>query len=258
MVEKNDQQAYENNLLRIIIEQLRRPLLAICNESEILKASIDKGLDKDGTKILTGQVVGKVDDFRSISRNSLDLIDSFLWSYGKQSQNELAVDVEPVVVSSVFADVVSELTHYGRLYGCSIEVVGSGSSQLVLANRDNLKSALKLLTSSFIELSGTNQADSEDNRVILSTRKVSEDIEVGVFSPALKISAQDLARARNLVGKASQVLPQNLATVGANIMMAELLAIDGSSSQFGLSSYRGTSGFSKKLVKSNQLQLIGS
>jgi hypothetical protein len=259
MVQNSDQQNYENNLLKMIIEQLKRPLLAISNESEILKKDYAEDRVVQASHSSTQHLAEKLEDFRTISRNSLELIDNFILSYGKQAQAKLAVDIEPVILSSVLGEVVAELEHYGSLYGCRLEVVGSThSDQPVLANKDNLKAVLKLLSSSFIEVNGSNQAEGESGRVILATKKTVEEVEVGVFSPALKLSSQELSRARGLVGKANQLMPSSFSSIGVNIMLAETLEVDGSNSQFALSNFRGLNGFSKKLIKSKQLQLVSS
>jgi hypothetical protein len=258
MVKNNIQQEYENNLLRMIIEQLRRPLLAISNESELLNKSLAARSKK--TIRLTGQknesLVNKTESLNALARNSLDLIDSFIWNYSKQGQGSLGVRVEPVVLSSVFKEVASELESYALLYGCLIEVRPPSSTLPVIANKENLKSVLKLIASSLIEDAHNDEPEVLGHRIVLATKRSASDVEVGVFSPSLKLTSQELNRARSLVGKASQLMPISLSSVGVNVILAEMLEVDASETQFALSNYRGYSGFSKKLIKSKQLTLV--
>jgi signal transduction histidine kinase len=258
MVKNNNQQEYENNLLRMIIDQLRRPLLAISNESELLKTALytrSKSAPRlSGSK--KDNLVNKTENLNALVRNSLDLIDSFIWSYSKQGQGALGVEVEPVVLSSVFAEVANELEPYASLYDCVIEVRSPASIQPVIANKDNLKSVLKLISSSLIEDTQSNESEDSGRRIVLATKKSANDVEVGVFSPSLKLTNQELNRARSLVGKASQLMPGSLSSVGVNVMLAEMLEVDASEAQFVLSNYRGYTGFSKKLIKSKQLMLV--
>lgn len=233
-------QAMTDQLLKVVVEQIKLPLLHIARQAEMAEESDNSA---------------GYSNILNIADMAIKLIDSYFLSLPSSHQTELIV--EPVSLSSVLQTAAENLNGMAKLYNCDVELRLAGRFAPVMGNRGRLEAAFTMLGFSFIEsqISDSSSKEKQRSKVCLAGYKSSNGLTGGVFSPQAEISNDDLKRARGTLGKTRQALPEISQTTGAGIFIADAL-FDNLASHLRVAHYLKMSGFATTLVPSQQLQLL--
>jgi len=233
----SSRQFEEDNLLKMIIEQLKLPLLHIARQT---------ALARYGTLTNYG-------DINSIAEMSIRMIDSYLLTKGQNSQ--LGLQLEPVSISSVLHEAANNLYNLAKMYNCSIELELSGRFAPVMSQKSKLEAAFTMLGYSYIEANLSNSLKDVSGRIILSGYRSSRGTVAGIFSPQLEISNDSFRRSINSVNKTRQSMPEMTQSTGAGIFIANSI-LNGLATKLKVAHYKHTSGLAATLTPSQQLQFV--
>ena len=233
----SSKQLEDDRLLKIIIEQLKLPLLHIARQTE-------------------GAKYGSLADYNnlnSIAEMSIKMIDSYLLTTSQNDQ--LSLQLEPVSISSVLNNAASNLSRLAGMYNCSIELVLAGKYGPVMSQKDRLEAAYTMLGYSYIEANMSNSHKNKPGKIILSGYKTSKGLVAGIFSPEIKVDNESFHRSINSFGKSRQGVPDISQSTGAGIFIADTILSD-LSTKLRVAHYKKISGLAATLIPSQQLQLI--
>lgn len=195
-------EAQLDSLFASLAEQVKLPLIQIRHAAEL------SGTQSDQTDVID-----------ATAQAALRLIDGYLLSV--RLQQEGALNLEPVSVSSLLYDTADELNGYAALHGCEIELAIGGKYEPVMAERRVLKAALLSLGYGFIGAAGTQE--SGRRTIKLSARRQNGQIAAGIYGANEGISADLIKRARLIAGRAHQALPGFSSDSGAGVLIADRL-----------------------------------
>lgn len=233
----SSRQLEDDRLLKIIIEQLKLPLLHIARQTEAAK---------HGT-------LADYNDINSIAEMSIKMIDSYLLTSGQNSQ--LSLELEPVSVSSVLHAAANNLTNLARLYNCNIELRLAGKYGPVMSQKDKLEAAFTMLGYSYIEANSSNNSKGEMGKIILTGYKTSKGLVAGIFSPEIEVTNQSFKRSIDSFGKTRQAIPDVSQSTGAGIFIADSI-LNNLATKLRVAHYQKISGLAATLRPSHQLQLV--
>lgn len=233
----SSKQPVDDHLLKIIIEQLKVPLLHIARQTEAAKY----GSTPD------------YNDINSIADMSIKMIDSYLLTSGYNSQ--LSLELEPVSISSVLHSAAGYLNNLAKLYNCSIELDLAGKYGPVMSQKSRLEAAFTMLGYSYIEANLSNNTKNKKGKIILSGYRTSRGIVAGIFSPEVEINNDSFQKSLQSFGKTRQGLPDVSQSTGAGIFIAESILND-LANKLRVTHYRHISGLATTLIPSQQLQLV--
>jgi hypothetical protein len=226
--------APNERLLRALAEQLKLPLLQIARQAEMALAS--------------GESADKVT--KDIASMALQLVDSFLLSNDQHDQ--VALQLEPVTVSSVLADAAHQLSQMAKHYDTDIEVRLSGKYGPVMAHQPSLLAAMTTLGYSFLETAGRAETR---QLVVLGAHYSNQGIVAGLFSEQANLSTDMFRRARALYGVSRQPLQTTLASAGAGVFVADSL-LSAMATQLKVARHQNMTGLAATFLPSQQLQLV--
>jgi hypothetical protein len=230
-------QLEDDRLLKIIIEQLKLPLLHIARQTEAAKY---------GT-------LANYSDLNSIAEMSIKMIDSYLLI---NSQNpQLSLQFEPVSISSVLNSTANNLSNLAKIYNCDVELRLAGKYGPVMSQKDQLEAAFTMLGYSYIEANLASKPDNGTGKIILTGYKTAKGLVAGVFSPEIEISNRSFQRSVNSLGKARQLIPGVSQSTGAGIFIADSI-FNKLATKLRVAHYQKNSGLAATLIPSSQLQLI--
>lgn len=233
----SSKQFEDDHLLKMIIEQLKLPLLHIARQTEAAKygSLADYG------------------DINSIAEMSIKMIDSYLLTRGQNSQ--LSLELEPVSISSVLNEAANNLANMAQMYNCTVELNLAGRFAPVMSQKTKLESAFTMLGYSFVEANLANSPKNTTGRIILSAYKSKRGTVAGIFSPEIEVSNESFQRSINTTSRTRQAIPDISQTTGAGIFIADSI-LRNLATKLKVAHYNHISGFAATLTPSQQLQLI--
>jgi hypothetical protein len=230
-------QLENERLFKIIIEQLKLPLLHIARQTEAAKY---------GT-------MADYSDINSIAEISIKLIDSYLLTNGQSDQSSL--ELEPVSLSSILNNAAENLTSLAKIYDCDIELELAGKYAPVMSRGDKLEAAITMLGYSFIESNLANSPDRRRGRLIISGYRTAHGIVAGVFSPEIEVTNETFQRSISNFSSTKQAMPEVSHATGAGIFIADSILKD-LATKLRVAHYKRISGLAATLIPSQQLQLV--
>ncbi len=230
-----------DKLLISIAEQLKMPLLHIARQAE-LHASTGK-ITSD--KMLRMQLSAEA---------ALRLVDSYLLGL-QLSQEQTALLLEPVSLSSTLVDIAHQLEGFARLYDVDLELHVAGRYGPVMAHGAGLRAAFLSLGYSLIEALPGLQAERRRLSLRLAAHRTPHGLVAGLYGDGPNLNTKDLRMAQQLSGDARQPFTVLTATGGAGIFVADTIfrAMD---SRLRVGRHQKLSGFAATLQPSRQLQLV--
>ena len=230
-------QPEDDRLFKIIIEQIKLPLLHIARQTEAANY---------GSNV-------NYADINSVAEMSLKMIDSFLLTKGQNSQTSL--ELEPVSVSSVLNSAADNLYDMAKLYNCSVELRIAGKYGPVMSEKHKLEAALTMLGYSYIEANTANIVERKRGRILLTAYRSSKGLVAGVFSPEVSFTNEQFQKSLDSFGSTRQAIPEVIQSTGAGIFIANSLLND-LTTKLRVAHYKKLSGLAATLLPSQQLQFI--
>lgn len=184
-----------------------------------------------------------------IAEMALRLIDGYV--LGLQTSNQVAFELEPVTLSSIFYDAAEELRPIARTRGYEIKVDVGGRFGPIMGNRRVLQNAF--VVAGFELMSAP--ADGTQPILTLGSHKSKGTIVAGVFTNNSHLSADAFRRARALIGSAQQVLPNGSTGSGAGIFIADSLLKD-MATPLRVAHHQRQAGLASTFLPSQQLRLV--
>lgn len=138
-------------------------------------------------------------------------------------QDESSMSLEPVAVGAVLNDVANDLSSYAQQYSTTLQVNIKGRLKPVLADRQNLATAMSCLAASLIRAQAA--ASSKKKHLLMFGAHKQDDgiIAAGVFSDIAGLSDLALRNARALAGRARQPIPALPAGTASGVLIADVL-----------------------------------
>jgi len=215
-------------LLTALAEELKLPLIHIARSTEKLGDS-------------TSQMRAEM---------ALRLIDGYI--LGLQTNEQLALQLEPVTLASILYDTAEVLAPIAQERGYDLRVDVGGRYGPVMGDRKVLEQAFTILG---FELMSAPAEEEATPTLTLATHRSKAGIVAGIFTDNAAISTDAFRRAKILLGSARQPMPAVTASSGAGIFIADSL-LQTLSSSFKISRHHKQVGLAATLVPSRQLQLV--
>lgn len=235
---KNYSAAEQAKLFRSFVESLRQPLYQMARVAEL---SVSTGETEALPELL-------------LTTTSLErLINSFVLSLDSSSP-ERALELSPVSLSAVLADVAHLLQPQANALACDIELYIAGRYGPVLAHPDGLQAAMLGLGQVLLE--ARSQQPASRRRVVkFAAHRTRNGISAGMFSDIQGLSAASFRRGKQLAGSAKQPLNQFMSTGGAGVFIADSL-LDTMTTGLRTARYQKMSGLAATFTPSQQLTLV--
>lgn len=237
---KNIDASLHEQLLNIVAEQMRLPLLQIARTAEL--GLINKNLQPS---LATIEIAADA---------ALQLIDNYLLST-KLALSDESVMLEPVSVSGVLTDAAHQLDGLARKYDCDLELHLAGRYEPIMAHRAGLEAALTSLGQVFIEAQSSLAREKHKPLVKLAAHRSRAGIVTGMFADMEGLSADMLRRARNIYGQARQPLTQLTYASGAGVFVADVL-LSTMATRLRIAHHQKLSGLAATFTPSSQLELV--
>jgi hypothetical protein len=223
-------------LLRSVADQLKLPLTAIARQAEL------------------GQLTGDLArvDLAAVHTHAtaaLALVDCYLLGL-QLMQEQAALALEPVSVSSMLVETAHELEGFARQYGARLELRIAGKYEPVMAHRAGLKSALLALGFALLEgypLKG--------GRLTLAVHRTPHGIVTGLYGDYEQLSAAHWRKALELHGKAPQPFGALCSGNGAGLFVAETI-LQAMSTRLRIGRHQKQQGLATTLQPSQQLSFV--
>lgn len=225
-----------DQLLKIVIEQLKLPLINIARQAELASELPESNYR----------------NIRSAADIAIRLIDGYLLSI---SENEVLLNFEPVSLYSVMNSAAENLYPVAEVYNCEVKLNCTGCFAPVLSERRRLEAALTMLGFSFIEAQTANRESNEVGQVLLTAYNSPKGVSAGIFSPQIDITNESFSNAMRKTYNTRQTMPSVSQSPGAGIMIADAL-IKNLSTKLQVAKHNKLSGLSITLLPSKQLELI--
>ena len=178
----------------------------------------------------------------AVLANVLHVLDALLVS--RQLEDQTTLQIEPINVGSVMADVAHRLYPYAKALDCSIDVVVSSAQRPVIANRDLLETALLALGSSVVSVKSFGET-AVGKPIVLAANSRAHSVQLGMYAQILE----------NFAARSSTHTSYDaVAAGGAGVWVAELL-MQRMAATLKQSSFQKTPGYATALPYSPQLTL---
>lgn len=221
------QDDYSYRLLGALAEELKLPLLQIARLSE---------LENNPATKLTAEM-------------ALNLIDGYV--LGMQSEEQTALRLEPVTISSILYETAEVLKPLASQNGCEVRIDISARLAPVMGDRRLMQHAFTIL--GYELLHGLTEAHKPV--LTLAMHRSKSQIIAGIFTDNAGLTTDAFRRAKALVGLARQTLPGGSSINGAGIFIADNLLV-GMASSFKVARHNKQVGLAASLVPSRQLELV--
>lgn len=223
-------------LLRSVAEQLKFPLSTIARQAEL------------------GQMTGNMqlidaDSIKMHAQAALTLVDSYLLGL-QLMQNQRALALEPVSVSSTLVAVAHELDGYAKQHDASLRLHIAGKYEPVMAHRTGLKSALLALGYALLE-----SYPLEGGQLTLAVHRTPRGIVTGLYGNYERLSTEHWRKALKLQGRAAQPLSALSTGSGAGLFIAEAI-LRAMETRLRVGKYLKKQGLATTLQSSQQLQFV--
>jgi hypothetical protein len=224
-------------LLLSVAEQMKMPLMQIARRAELAR------LDDSGNSA----------EIQSIADAALRLVDSYALGVRLALQDEYALEIEPVSISSVLYDTGQQLRAMAQMYGVELELNIGGKYGPVMAHRGALQAALVSLGYALIE--ALPAGGSSQLRLQLATHRCRYGIVAGLYSDKERLTTEALRRGRQLRGRARQPLTGLTHTSGAGVFVADAI-LQSMHSGLKVSRHQHLYGLGAVLQPNPQIQLV--
>lgn len=226
-------------LFTTLAEQVKMPFVTIAHAAELSR----KNPANDTLENLFSTI-------SLTSESALKLIDAYLLSI--QLEQQPALVLEPVSLSSVLYDTAHQLDAFAKAHDCTLELQLQGKYGPVMARQEVVKKAVEALGYSFIE--AASQQGSK-TCVTLMARRTARGMSMGVYTETNTLSKALFKQAKQLKGIARQPLGGFSAGSGAGIFVADALFawLD---TPMHVAKHRSLSGLAATLIPSRQLSLV--
>lgn len=223
-------------LLRSIAGQMKQPLTAIARQAELGE--------------LTGNpALVDLAAVRTHATAAMTLVDCYLLGL-QLMQEQAALEVEPVSVSSMLVETAHELDGFARQYGTGLDLRIAGRYEPVMAHRAGLKSALLALGYALLE-----GYPSTGGRLTLAVHRTPHGIVTGLYGNYEQLSAVQWRRALELQGKAPQPFGSLCGGSGAGIFVAETI-LQAMATRLRVGRHQKQQGLATTLQPSQQLRFV--
>ena len=139
------------DLLKVVAEELKRPLIEIARASELATLIGQSSLE---TVVAT---VG------TSANTALDLIDSYLLGLQLAGQQQI-LELEPISIGSVLYDTAHDLNQFAKTYNASVQLSFKKTQRSVMAHGGGLHAALVNMGKVIIE----SQAEQNTTKAIIN------------------------------------------------------------------------------------------
>jgi len=224
----------DEQLLQLLAEQLKVPLLQIARTSELAR--------------MTKRYQARLETIELTADTALKLLDNYLLSL---KLSKLHAELEPVSVAAVLNETAHELSKLAASNQCQLEVHVSGRYEPIMAHRQGLQAALASLGYVFIEAQ-TCAGTKEKPILKLAAHRSKNGIVAGMFANFEGLSTDMYRRAKQLYGTARQPLSGITATSGAGVFVADSL-LDTMSAHLRVAHHQRQSGLAATFAPSRQL-----
>lgn len=235
---KNDATDNFDQLLQTVAENLKLPLLQIARSAELAQ--------------ITNKSSQAFNAIELTADSALQLLDNYILSLRLANQQPL--QLEPVSVAAILAEVAEKLHRVAAQHQCDIELHLAGKYEPIMANRAGLSAALSSLGHVFIEASGI-QASTKRAAITLAAHRSKRGIVAGMFADIDGLSTDAYKRARSIFGQARQPLTQFTSSTGAGVFVAESLLAP-MAAHLRIARHQKLSGLAATFNSSEQLQLV--
>lgn len=225
-----------------LAEQLQVPLLQIARLAE-------SGLLGRPGPTRQRRVLSQIE---LASATALRLVEAYTLSM-RVADEQLALEMEPVSLSSVLHDTAHELSALAKTYNCTLELSLSGRYEPVMANRPALEHALVSL--GYMVIESTAARGKLKNVLQLGLHRSRSGLVAGVFGEMDDLHSKAYRRARSLLGRARQPLPVLSATSGAGLFIADTL-FNAQAAPMKVMRHHKRIGFGATFAPSRQLVLL--
>lgn len=232
-----DTSVVSQQLLLGLAEQLKLPLLQIARRAEL--STLGQEVD--------------IAAIQATADSALRLIDSYVLGVRLAEEGQESLALEPVSVASVLYDTAQQLSSVAKFYGVHLELSIDGKYAPVLANRQGLQAALTSLGMSLIE--ALPALDGSQLTLQLAAHRCRYGIVAGLYSDTEMLTAKNLRRGHELLGKSRQPLVGLTHSSGAGVFVADAIL---QAMQLRLQSTRHKKlyGLGAIMSANNQLQLV--
>ncbi len=180
----------------------------------------------------------------AVLANVLHVLDALLVS--RQLHEQMSMDLGPINVGSVMADVAHRLYPYAKALDCSIDVVVKSAQRPIIANRELLETALLALGSSVVTVRSYGEP-AKGKPIVLAANSRAESVHLGMYAPVLAGFTET---------PSSYGSYEALAAGGAGVWVADLL-MQRMAARLKQSSFQKTPGYAAALPYSPQLTIGG-
>lgn len=226
----------DEQVLRILAEQLKLPLLQVSQHLEIVR---------NGGKL-------SLDQLEVITDMAINLVDSYVLSRQLDAR-QMELHLEPVSVSSVLYASAERLRAFARQYNCDVRLQLGGRYLPVIAHRQGLEMAFTALGYSFIE--AQTQKTDKPSTLILAAHKSRAGVVAGVYSDQAGLTMESFRRGKLLFGRSRQPIPSLSHGAGAGIFVAGAL-LESMASPLRVARYHKLNGLAATLLPNSQLQMV--
>lgn len=224
----------DEQLLRVLTEQMKMPLLQIARTSELA--------------LMTKQYRMRLETIELTADTALKLLDNYLLSL---KLTQAHAELEPVSVAAVLNDTAHELSRLAANNQCELQVHLSGRYEPIMAHKQGLQAALASLGYVFIE--AQHEAGSKEKPALkLAAHRSKNGIVAGMFANFDGLSVDMYRRAKQLYGTARQPLSGMTSGSGAGVFVADSL-LDTMSAHLRVAYHQRQSGLAATFMPSRQL-----
>jgi len=223
-------------LLRSVAQQLTFPLTTIARQAEL--------------GLLTGEVSAvDVASIRTQAQAALTLVDSYLLGlHLLENQNALAL--EPVSVSSTLTDIAHELDGFAKQHNTRLHLHIAGRYEPVMAHSGGLRAALLAVGYALLET-----YPSEKGHMTLAVHRTPRGIITGLYGDYEHLSTEQWRKALLLQGRAAQPFHALTAGNGAGLFVADTI-MRAMETTLRVGRYLKQQGLATTLQTSQQLQFV--
>ncbi|MGD0284053.1 MAG: hypothetical protein ABSB12_00450 [Candidatus Saccharimonadales bacterium] len=227
------------DLLRVVAEEIKRPLIEIARSSELVSLTDQSALET---------VIATVE---TSANTALDLIDSYLLGLQLAGQQQF-LQLEPISIGSVLYDTAHDLEKFAQVYNAKVQLSFKKTQRSVMAHGNGLHAALVNMGRVIIE----SQAEHNPPAVInLGLHNYAGLIVAGIYSDMEPIAPAYLRAACKLYSRTRQPFRQLSSSSAAGIFIAHNI-LQAMSVRLRTARYNKQAGLAITLQPSYQMQLV--
>jgi len=231
----------QENLLNVLAEQVKLPILQIARRAELAQISANPLLALEAIELTAD--------------SALKLLDNYLLSTQLARAQEY-LQLEPVSLSAVLNDTAHQLSRLARQNQCELQLHLSGKYEPIMAHKAGLEAALNSLGYVFIEAQTQSSLSAKRPPIIkLAAHRSKSGIAAGLFANIEGLGADMYRRAHGLYGHARQPLNQLTGSSGAGVFVADSL-LASMSAPLHVARHQKLSGLAATFMPSRQMAIV--